>query len=334
MAAADDQAVVVVLQHREAFEEERFRQALAAQDGLALSPVTNGAALKGGRVYLCPPDQIVTVDNGRLRTRPAEERPGSRGTIDSFLVSLAEDQGEHALGVVLHGTAGDGTLGLAALKERGGITIAELPPEGNGPDPAAGSLPGALADFFVPLGAIPERITAYARHLARLRDRKSFDAMLAEVSGALTQVAAILRNKTGHDFHGYKQQTFLRRIQRRMQVVQLEDIDEYVKLLRQNGEEVQNLFNDLLIGVTQFFRDPKEFEVLEREVVPAILKDKNGGDPGRVWVLGCATGEEAYSIGILIREEMARRDIAPQVQIFATDIDARALAAARVGRYA
>jgi two-component system, chemotaxis family, CheB/CheR fusion protein len=147
------------------------------------------------------------------------------------------------------------------------------------------------------------------------------------------RIADILRNKTGNDFHGYKQNTFLRRIQRRMQVVQIDEIPAYADFLRNDKDEVQHLFNDLLIGVTEFFRDKREFEVLETQVIPKIFEDKGAGQQVRIWVLGCATGEEAYSIGILLREHMAKLDATPQVQIFATDIDGRALAAARVGRY-
>ncbi|MBV9394434.1 MAG: methyltransferase, partial [Methylobacteriaceae bacterium] len=328
-----DQAIVVVLQHRESLDESRLRQSLEKNDG-HFSKIADGAPAEGGRIYLCAPDLIVTIEDGRFQTRPAEERPGSRGTIDSFFVSLAADQGESSLGVVLYGTAGDGTLGLARLKESGGLTIAEQGPEDSRQDPAGSNLPGSMADFVVPLQEIPERIKLHARHLAKLRERKGVEEMLAEVSGHLAQIAVILRNKTGHDFHGYKRQTFLRRVQRRMQVAELDEVEQYVRYLRDNPDEVQYLFNDLLIGVTQFFRDLKEFEVLERVVIPRMLDGKDAGDSVRVWVLGCATGEEAYSIGILLREEMARRDIHPTVQIFATDIDVRALAAARVGRYA
>jgi two-component system CheB/CheR fusion protein len=332
LPAGAERAVVIVMQHREALDEQPLRDALASRDG-RLSPIVDGALVEGGRVYLGASNVIVTIENGRFRTRQAEQQPGSRGTIDSFFVSLAEDQGESALGVILFGTAGDGTLGIATLKERGGLTIAEQGPDEHLADLATANLPGALADFVLPLGAIPERILIYSRHLANLRERKGLDEMLAEVSHALTQIATTLRNKTGHDFHGYKPQTFFRRVQRRMHVVQADDVNTYVDFLRSHPKEVLNLFNDLLIGVTQFFRDPKEFEVLEREVIPKILEGKDVGDIVRVWVLGCATGEEAYSIGILLREAIAGRDAAPQVQIFATDIDARALAAARVGRY-
>ncbi|HEY7382225.1 MAG TPA: CheR family methyltransferase [Beijerinckiaceae bacterium] len=327
-----DRAAVVVLQQREALDEQALRRALAPHDG-NLSQITDNAPVDGGRIYLSASNVIVTIEDGRFRTRQAEEQPGSRGTIDSFFVSLAEDQGDSALAVVLSGTSGDGTLGIATIKERGGLTIAEKGPDEHVADLATSNLPAALADFVLPPEAIPDRILVYHRHLARIRGRKGFDEMLAEVSGALGQIATILRNKTGHDFHGYKQQTFLRRVQRRMHVVQANDVEHYARFLQDHPEEVHSLFNDLLIGVTQFFRDAKEFEVLERDVIPKMLQGKEVGDSVRVWVLGCATGEEAYSIGILLREALASRDFAPQVQIFATDIDARALAAARVGRY-
>ncbi|MDQ2703995.1 MAG: PAS domain-containing protein [Pseudomonadota bacterium] len=165
-------------------------------------------------------------------------------------------------------------------------------------------------------------------------DAKSFDEVVVEAGPMLTRIATVLRNRTSHDFHGYKHSTFLRRVQRRMQVTQKQTIEAYLDHLRSEPEEAQNLFNDLLIGVTRFFRDRKEFEALEREVIPKLFQGKGAGDQVRVWVLGCATGEEAYSIAILLREHLARLEAVPHIQIFATDIDSRALAQARVGRYA
>ena len=159
------------------------------------------------------------------------------------------------------------------------------------------------------------------------------DEILAAAASSLSRIADILRNKTGNDFHGYKQNTFLRRVQRRIQVVQIDDIAAYVEFLRNEKDEVQHLFNDLLIGVTEFFRDTREFDVLERQAIPKIFEGKGAGQQVRIWILGCATGEEAYSIGILLREHMAKLDSVPQVQIFATDIDDRAVAIARAARY-
>jgi two-component system CheB/CheR fusion protein len=153
-----------------------------------------------------------------------------------------------------------------------------------------------------------------------------------DVEAQIPQIATILCNVTSHDFHGYKRGTFTRRVQRRMQVLQVTSIDTYIDRLRGARDEVQNLFQDLLIGVPQFFRDPAEFDALEREM-PRLFKDKEPSDQVRVWVLGCATGEEAYSIAILLRKHMVTLDDPPHVQIFATDLDAGALSIARAGRY-
>jgi two-component system, chemotaxis family, CheB/CheR fusion protein len=327
-----DQAVVLVLQHREALDEAWLRNQLQRMDGVSLVDLTDGSPIEGGTIYLGPANKIMTVQAGRFAVRQAEQAPGERATIDSFLISLAEDRAEQSIGVVLAGTGGDGTLGVATLKDHGGLAIAE----GNASEEANhfdGNTAAAIADFVLPPEEIAEHIQIYARHLRRLEERQGFDESLAEASASLTRIADVLRNKTGNDFHGYKQNTFLRRVQRRMQVVQLPDITAYVEFLRNDKDEALHLFNDLLIGVTEFFRDRREFEVLESDVIPSLFEGKGIGQQVRVWVLGCATGEEAYSIAILLREHMARLDSSPQVQIFATDIDGRALAAARVGRY-
>lgn len=328
-----DHALVLVLQHREAFDESQLRRFLPQSEEAVISEPRDGSAIDGGTIYVCPMGMITTIQGSHFAVRNAEQAPGERATIDSFLVSLAEQRAEEAIGVVLAGTGGDGTLGVATLKDHGGLAIAERVPNEHAAHLADSNSAAAIADFVLPPDDIPEHVDVYARHLRRLEEKQGFDEILAAASASLARIADILRNKTGNDFHGYKQNTFLRRVQRRMQVVQIEEITSYVDFLRNDKEEAQHLFNDLLIGVTEFFRDKREFEVLETQVIPKIFENKADGQQVRVWVLGCATGEEAYSIGILLREHMAKLDSAPQVQIFATDIDGRALAAARVGRY-
>lgn len=327
-----EQAVVLVLQHREGFDEDWLKGVFGRLDGANVSEPQDGAEIEGSTLYLCPAGAITTIQDSRFAVRRAQQAPGERATIDSFLVSLAEERAEESIGVVLAGTGGDGTLGVATLKDHGGLAIAEK--AGEKPDHLEDSnTPAAIADFVLPPEEIPQHVQLYARHLRRLEERQGFDEILAAAATSLSQIADILQNKTGNDFHGYKQNTFLRRVQRRMQVVQIDEITSYVDFLRTDKDETHNLFNDLLIGVTEFFRDKREFEVLDTQVIPKIFEDKGAGQQVRVWVLGCATGEEAYSIGILLREHMSKLDSAPQVQIFATDIDGRALAAARVGRY-
>ena len=327
-----DEAFVLVVQHREALNETSLRETLDKLDGFEIVPVEHGIPVAGGMIYMCEPDQITTIHDGHFAVRKAEQAAGERGTVDSFLVSLAEDRAEEAIGVVLAGTGSDGTLGVSALKEHGGLAIVEQTSDTI--DHMENSQrPAALADFLLLAEDIPEHVRGYARHLRRAEERRGLDSMLAAAANSLVRIADILRSRTGNDFHGYKQNTFLRRIQRRMQVVQIDEINDYVEFLRTDKDEVQNLFNDLLIGVTQFFRDKREFDILETQVIPKIFEGKAAGDQVRVWVLGCATGEEAYSIGILLREHLVGLDSAPQVQVFATDIDGRALAAARVGRF-
>ncbi len=329
-----DQALVLALQHHEAFNKQQLRGILQASNGGKLADISDGHPIEGGTIYLCPPAMITTIQSNRFALRKAEQAPGERATIDSFLVSLAEERAEQSIGVILAGTGGDGTLGTAALKDQGGLAIAEKVAGLDEPEHLRdGNTPAAIADYVLPPEDIPEHIQVYARHLRRLDEKQGFDEVLAAAATSLSRIADILRNKTGNDFHGYKQNTFLRRVQRRMQVVQIDDIAAYVDFLRSDKDEAQHLFNDLLIGVTEFFRDKREFEMLEGQIIPKIFEGKGAGQQVRIWVLGCATGEEAYSIAILLREHMSRMDSVPHVQVFATDIDGRALATARVGRY-
>jgi two-component system CheB/CheR fusion protein len=329
-----DQAVVLVLQYRDAVDEARLRGVLKRSDSSRIAEITDGLEAVGGTIHVCPPDMITTLQDGHFAVRPAEQARGERATIDSFLISLAEERAEQSIGVVLAGMDGEGTLGVATLKDHGGLAIAERTAANQDETHLDhSSSAAAIADFVLPPEDIPEHIHVYARHLRRLEEKQGFDEVLAAASASLARIADVLRSKTGNDFHGYKQNTFLRRVQRRMQVVQIDEISSYLEFLRADKDEVHNLFNDLLIGVTEFFRDKREFEVLESQVIPKMFENKVAGQQVRVWVLGCATGEEAYSIGIFLREHMAKLEAAPQVQIFATDIDGRSLAAARVGRY-
>jgi two-component system CheB/CheR fusion protein len=325
-------AVVVVLQHREALDVAAFERELS-RFGRSLTSIEDGLEIEAGKLYLPPADIVVTVDRRRFRTRPAEQQPGERGTIDRFLTSLARDEDGHSIAVILDGTGGDGTLGLTAIKAGGGLTLAEEAEEFRDGHLSASKSPAALADFVLPVEALAERIACSVRDFARQSALATADPDSPEIAAALAGIVTILRNRTGQDFHGYKRGTFLRRVQRRMQVAQIDTLEAYAEMLRSRPDEAQLLFKDLLIGVTQFFRDPLEFEVLEREVIPKLFEGKTRADQLRVWVIGCSTGEEAYSLGILLREYMLKLEEAPQVQIFGSDLDGRALASARAARY-
>lgn len=324
--------VVLALREREALDEAHLRNALGERaDNLVT--LADGTAVEEGRIYLPPPNMLVTMEDSRFRLNPAEQEPGARGIIDSFFLSLAQDLDGNSIGLVLGRTGGDGVLGITAIKEAGGLTLAADNAVVDEKELSNLAHPSAVADYVLPMAELSERIALYVRHYHRLSETAAIEMRSATEAEKLNQVASILRNTTGHDFHGYKRATFMRRVQRRMQVTQVDNIGSYIEALRTRTDEAQQLFNDLLIGVTQFFRDRREFEFLEAQIIPKLFAGKGRGDQLRVWVLGCSTGEEAYSLAMLLRERAAEMETAPQIQIFASDIDGRALALARVGRY-
>ena len=326
-------AAVVVLQYREALDENAFFSVMKSA-GKKITRLDSDGPIRSGEIYLVEPDMIVTIAGGKFDVRPSNGSAGERGTIDSFLVALAREEQFSCVAVALAGTDGDGTLGFKTIKETGGLALAEENEESQSGELAHSNSPAAIADIILPIQDLVKRLDDTVGQLLRKNGKEGPQRDSSDVRSALSTIATVLRNKTGHDFHGYKEGTFMRRIQRRMQVLQIEELEKYALAIRDDPEEAQQLFNDLLIGVTQFFRDTREFELLEREIVPKLFKDKTREDHLRVWVVGCSTGDEAYSIGILLREHMAHLEQVPHIQIFATDLDGRALASARAGRYA
>lgn len=322
-------AFVVITRQDDSLSLATTVKSLATASGMKVQVAADGMVLAPGHIYFAPLGQLTTIQADSFRVEPAPEAPAERGSIDSFLVALAVEEHERAVGVVLAGLGSDGVAGVTALKEHGGLALAELDEDTAG---QGFTDPSGLVDFNLPVDELPERIRAYIAHLAEA-DPIRLAKGAGPTEAQILKITTILRKRTGHDFHGYKRNTFLRRVQRRMQVVQIDDLDGYVRHLNSQVDEVHHLFQDLLIGVTQFFRDAPEFEKLRRDVIPKLFEGKGAHDQVRVWVLGCATGEEAYSLAILLREHMADLQGAPQVQIFATDLDGRALSMARTGRY-
>jgi two-component system CheB/CheR fusion protein len=289
--------------------------------------------LEANHVYVPPPHARAMVRGGRLRIQeadpdfPREDRP-----IDGFFDSLAADLRENAVGIILSGTGTDGSLGLKAIRAVGGFTLAQ---GRDGTKPQFGGMPaGAIAtgavDVVAPVETMPQHLLRQVRPALRL-DVMGMDPDTREA--ARMEICAILRAQLGHDFSGYKDKTFLRRVQRRMQVLGILTMQEYTTQLREDPDEVVLLFRDLLIRVTSFFRDSDTFALLEQEVVPRLFRSMGATQTVRVWIPGCATGEEAYSIAILLREHVSKMQGAPKIQIFATDIDEPALETARAGRY-
>ncbi|MFL6760945.1 MAG: CheR family methyltransferase [Sphingomicrobium sp.] len=326
-----DAAYVVAVRQQDGLSVDAVVEALEEQTLDRVKKAENGERLQPGRIYVGGGDQLITITDGHIASRPTSEPIGQRGTIDSLLISVAEHAHDRSVAVILAGLGSDGTAGVTATKQYGGLSIAQsLNGEADAAEQGAAS-PAGIVDLLLPLDQISQQIALYIRGLVTLGIPAEGE-ISDEVASVLSDIAGTLRTVTGNDFHGYKRNTFLRRVQRRMQVLQMPTIEEYAATLRKSRDEVHNLFQDLLIGVTQFFRDAKEFETLEREI-PALFEGKGPADQFRVWVLGCATGEEAYSIGILVAEYLQKLDHAPTVQIFATDLDSRALGVARAGRY-
>ena len=324
-------AYVVAVRQQDGLSVDTVVDELSAQTKQPVKKAQDRDRLLPGHIFVGGGTEVITITDGHIGMRPSKEPAAQRGTVDSLLISVAEHAHDRSVAVILAGLGSDGTAGVTATKQYGGLSIAE---SRNGEADAAeqgAASPAGIVDLLCPLEQIPGQIALYIRGLETV-GAPAEGEISDEVATVLAQIAGTLRTVTGNDFHGYKRNTFLRRVQRRMQVLQVPSVEDYAATLRKNRDEVQHLFQDLLIGVTQFFRDPKEFEALEKEL-PALLEGKGPDAQFRVWVLGCATGEEAYSIGILLSEHLQKIDHAPTVQIFATDLDARALGAARAGRY-
>jgi two-component system CheB/CheR fusion protein len=317
----------VVLTHLPPDRESLLSEILGRAARMPVVEARDGEKVEAEHVYVLPPSAILTIREGHLQLRRTGPTDRERAPIDVFFTSLAEDQAEHAIGIVLSGSGHDGTLGLKAIKENGGLTIAQGT---NVTRPRFAEMPSSavaagIVDLELPVETIPERIISYVRNWG------SFDTQPR--GDALTTIFNLLRTRTGHDFREYKERTFQRRVQRRMQVVQTTKLEDYAGRLQSEPDEVSALFRDLLIGVTDFFRDAAAFQTLETLVLPKLFEGKEGDDEVRVWVPGCSTGEEAYSIAILLREHLEKLSSPPKVQVFATDIDETAMGVARAARY-
>jgi two-component system CheB/CheR fusion protein len=322
----------IVVTHLSPDRESLLHEIIARYTDLTVAVAADGVEVRPDSVYVLPADAIISIEQGRLQVRKSDSSRRERKPIDILFSSLAIDHGEYAACVVLSGGDGDGTLGTKAIKERGGLTLAQVA-DGHGPRHPSmpdSAISTGLVDFAIPVDEMGEKLVEFARLLAATDDGEGSEA---ERSQARQEICAILRNHVGHDFSGYKSKTFLRRVQRRMQVTQLGSEDDYVERLKQDPKEVGALFRDLLINVTNFFRDAGSFEKLGKTVVPKLFEGRGAEDTVRVWVPGCATGEEVYSIAILLREHMDTLTALPRVQVFATDIDENALGVARAARY-
>ncbi|MGE3784009.1 MAG: CheR family methyltransferase, partial [Alphaproteobacteria bacterium] len=332
---SDSGMAFIVVTHLGEGQTSALPQILARVTDLPIVSATDGAAIEPNRVYVLAADAIPVLRRKRLRLTGQAADRRERNTIDVFFASLAEDRGEDAVAVILSGVGHDGTLGAMAIKERGGFTIAQTGDDGGPqyPQMAMHAITSGAIDLKLPVEQMAGKLIEYAQSLGGLDPDGQGRAARTRIGDGRRAITELLHERTGHDFEGYKERTFLRRIERRMQVLGLVDIGAYAERLREDRAEVTNLFHDLLIGVTAFFRDREAFDALARQVVPALFEGKGVKDTVRVWVPGCATGEEAYSLAILLLEHMATLKARPKVVVFATDIDDPAISIARIARY-
>ena len=328
----DPNMAFVLVQHLAPDHKSLLTDLIQRYTRMEVFEVEDGIKVRPNCAYIIPPNRDMAFLNGVLHLMEPSAPRGQRLPIDFFFRSLAQDQRERAICVILSGNGSDGTLGLRAVKGEGGMVMAQSPESAEFDGMPRSAIATDLVDFVLPPAEMPARIIAYAAHAFDKPARTAVAPELKTVN-SLNKIFILLRAQTTHDFSRYKPSTITRRIERRMAIHQIEKTEEYVRFLQQTPAEVEALFRDLLIGVTSFFRDPAAFKALKEIVIPKIFSGKKKGGMVRVWSAGCATGEEAYSVAILLLEhlEEAKKNI--QVQVFATDIDAQAIATARSGRY-
>ena len=324
----------LLIQHLDPAHKSLLVGLLSGQTAMRIVEAVDGMPLATDTVFVVPPDATLLVRDGRLVvTTPAPARR-DRLPIDRCFTALAQDQGPHAVAIVLAGVSSDGSAGLAAIKQHGGMTMAQAGDDGQ----ALAGMPSnavatRLVDHLLPIGAMPAQLLQHQASLRAVSPLPDDAGPLAMDPEHFAELCALLRTRTGHDFSQYKRPTLLRRINRRMETLHLDTMPTFLDLLRREPGQIERLFRDLLIHVTQFMRDPGAFRTVQEQVIPALLAGKGVADAVRIWVPGCSTGEEPYSLAILLRELMDRQEIAPKVQIFATDIDEAAIMTAQAGCY-
>jgi two-component system CheB/CheR fusion protein len=325
---ADTGAAFVVAVHLDPEHRSELPQIIAARTAMKVVQVEGRQKLVANRVYVIPPDRRLQVVDHEISAEQFDEPRGRRAAIDLLFRSVAERLGD-GFAVILSGAGSDGTIGARAVKGAGGIVLVQDPGEAEYGSMPRSAIATGVADLVLPVRELALRLADLIRLKVqgkRLDDEPEADEDLVR------RILAHLRSRTGHDFSKYKRATVLRRLARRMQVTRTNELKDYYDALRESGEEAQALLRDLLISVTTFFRDGETFEQLQRIVIPQLFT-ADRPESIRAWVAGCATGEEAYSVGMLLLEEASKHEQRPSIQVFGSDLDARALATAREGRY-
>jgi two-component system CheB/CheR fusion protein len=343
----------VVVMHLSPEHESNLPAIIAQKTSMPVTQVTEPVKVKPNHIYVIPPNHQLTFEESTLHLVPPQQAMGRRVTIDLFFRTLAQAYGQRAVGVILSGSDTDGVIGLKHVRAQGGVTIAQHPNEAEHESMPATAISTGMVDWVLPVADMPSKLMEFVQNEHRMKlppeDPEAADPeakdpeapggeTISEITHAdtdelaLRDVLAYLRAQTGHDFSHYKRATLLRRVARRMQVNSLETIPRYRNFLRTHPPEARALLQDLLIGVTHFFRDQASFAALEANV-PQLFAGRRETDQIRIWVAGCASGEEPYSIAMLLCEHAERLERPPSIQIFASDLDEHAIQDARAGLY-
>lgn len=321
---SDSGMAFVVVLHLAPDRESSLAQVLQHATAMPVRQVVDAAEVEANHVYVIPPGKSLKTIDGHLRLDRLEQDRGKRMAVDLFFRTLADSHGPHASAIVLSGGDGDGAIGIKRIKERGGLTVAQDPDEAEHPSMPRSAMATGMVDWVLPVSDMPARLVAYYAQEKRLRlppeeglqpatrPARNADGGASEDESALREVVAFLRTRSGHDFSYYKRATILRRIARRMQVNGNDDMPAYLDFLRTHAGEAGALLQDLLISVTNFFRDRSYFDALERHI-PELFEGKGPNDTIRVWVAACATGEEAYSVAMLLLEHARQIDHPPRL---------------------
>jgi two-component system, chemotaxis family, CheB/CheR fusion protein len=324
----------VLIQHLDPKHHSMLAEILSKATSMPVVEAKNGTRVEPDHIYVIPPNVRMEIAERRLQLTPRAEDQGQHTPIDFFMHSLAESRNSQAIGVVLSGTASDGTRGLAAIKAGGGITFAQDEKSAKYDGMPRSAIASGCVDFILPPGKIARELSRISGHPYLKHDRPAaVEKPTTPGEGGYEKIFGLLRRTGGIDFRQYKPGTIQRRTLRRMALHKIEELNDYAKYLQEHPEEVEHLYQDLLIPVTSFFRDLEAFEVLKSKVFPAILKDKSNKGNIRIWAPGCSTGEETYSLAITLLEFLGEKASSFQVQVFGTDVNERGIEKARAGIY-
>ena len=323
----------IVVVHLSPEHKSNLAELLQQETSLPVEQVTKETEIKQDCIYAIPPGKLLKVGDNHIELSESKDHRYSQNVIDQFFRSLGNAKKSNSVGIILSGTGNDGTVGLKTIKEQGGMIIVQQPSEAEYSGMPQSAINTGLADKILSVEEMAAELTKYKKSSATYREEEETESLSDTDEKIISKILARVRAETEHDFSHYKSSTVQRRIKRRMHVTHAKSFSDYLHIIKENREEADHLYKDLLITVTQFFRDPDSFEVLKDTIISELFEGKQSDDELRIWVPGCATGEEAYSIAMLLLEYSQQHDFPPKIQIFATDVDEDALKIARRGVY-